>query len=247
MGIDIRGVLSNDIVGDPTAPSGARHDKEVRVFSAALPSWLQVEDLDELRKLGGTNDSANRQLARFVDTIARWHDLPVTPKLVFRRDRFLRGGDHTAFNAAGFPAVRLCEVEENYDRQHQDVRTDGDVQYGDLPANVDPTYLAGVAQVNAATLAHLANAPGSPAAAVIVATELQNDTTVRWNANAEPDLAGYEVVWRDTTSPRWDHVEDVGKKTEATLPLSKDNVFFGVRAYDKDGYRSPVSFPGVSR
>jgi Zn-dependent M28 family amino/carboxypeptidase len=246
-GIDIRGVLSNDIVGDPTAPSGAKHDAEVRVFSASLDAWLLDEDLERVRTLSATNDSPSRQLARFVDTVARWHALPVQAKLVFRHDRFLRGGDHTAFNASGYPAVRFCEVEENYARQHQDVRTEGEVQFGDLPEHVDATYLAGVARINAAALAHLANAPSTPTGARIVTAELTNDTTLRWDASPEPDVAGYEVVWRDTTSPQWEHTEDVGEVTEATLPLSKDNVFFGVRAYDGDGYRSPVAFPIAAR
>lgn len=242
-GVDIRGVLSNDIVGDPTSPSGERQDAEIRVFSQSIPAWTLDEDLDRLRELSATSDSTSRQLARFVDTVARWHALPVQAKLVFRHDRFLRGGDHTAFNASGFAAVRFCEVEEEYARQHQDVRKEGDVQFGDLPEYVDARYLAGVAQVNAAALAHLANAPSTPANARIITAVLANDTTLRWDASPEPDVAGYEVVWRDTTLPRWDRVKDVGDATEATLALSKDNVFFGVRAYDRDGYRSPVAFP----
>ena len=144
--IDIRGVLSNDIVGDPTAPSGGAHDKEIRVFSAALDTWLQVEDLEQLRKLSATNDSPNRQLARFVDTVARWHDLPVKPRLIFRHDRFLRGGDHTAFNRSGFtrrPPVRS--------RGELRPPAPGRPTRGRHPSsatsrrNVDPTYLAGVA------------------------------------------------------------------------------------------------------
>lgn len=242
-GVDIRGVLNNDIVGDPTSPSGARHDAEIRVFSLALPAWALDEDLERVRALSATHDSPSRQLARFVDTVARWHALPVQAMLVFRDDRFLRGGDHLAFHASGFPAIRFSEVEEDYTRQHQDVRTENGVSFGDLPEHVDAKYLGGVARINAAALAHLANAPSSPGNVRIITAELANDTTLRWDASPEPDVAGYEVVWRDTTGPRWEHVQDVGTATEATLALSKDNVFFGLRAYDRDGYRSPVAFP----
>ena len=238
-GVDIRGVLNNDIVGDPSSPIGERNDAQVRLFSAALDAWLLDEDLERIRELSSTHDSTSRQLARFVDTVARWHALPVQAKLVFRHDRFLRGGDHTAFNASGFPAVRFCELDEDYTRQHQDVREG----FGDLVQFVDAKYLGGVARINAAALAHLANAPSTPANARIVTAELANDTTLRWDASPEPDVAGYEVVWRDTIEPRWGHTKDVGEVTEATLPLSKDDVFFGVRAYDHDGYRSPVAFP----
>jgi hypothetical protein len=232
-------VLNNDIVGDPSSPIGDRNDTQVRLFSTALDAWLLDEDLERIRELSSTHDSTSRQLARFIDTVARWHALPVQAKLVFRHDRFLRGGDHTAFNASGFPAVRFCELDEDYTRQHQDVRAG----FGDLAQFVDAKYLGGVARINAAALAHLANAPSSPPNARIVTAELANDTTLRWDASPEPDVAGYEVVWRDTISPRWDHSKDVGNATEATLPLSKDDVFFGLRAYDRDGYRSPVAFP----
>lgn len=246
-GIDIRAVLSNDIVGDPTSPSGALHDREIRVFSEGLPVEADAAAIARLRALSVENDSGSRQLARYVATIAGWHELPVRPLLVFRPDRFLRGGDHTAFNRAGYPAVRLCEVEENYDRQHQDPRNEDGRRFGDVPENVDPTYLANVARLDAAALAHLANAPSSPPDARIITAELTNDTTIRWSPSPEPDVAGYEIVWRRTTSPVWEHVRDVGDTTEATLELSKDNWFFGVRAFDAHGYRSPVAFPGVAK
>lgn len=246
-GVDVRAVLSNDIVGDPSGPHGTRHDDEVRVFSIALENPLSDADLAELRTLAGTHDGTSRQLARFVHSIGRLHALPVQAKLVFRRDRFLRGGDHTAFNEAGFAAVRLSEVEENYDRQHQDVRTEGGRSYGDLPEHVDANYLAGVAQLNAAALAHLANAPSAPRNARIVAAALSHDTTLRWDASPEPDVAGYELVWRETTAAVWSSAKDVGTALEVTIPVSKDNLFFGVRAYDDEGYRSPVRFMGVGR
>ncbi|MEM6293316.1 MAG: M20/M25/M40 family metallo-hydrolase [Myxococcota bacterium] len=246
-GVDIVAVLSNDIVGDPTGPSGAVHDDRVRVFSIALPPWLLDEDLGRLRTLAATHDGPSRQLARYVHEVGRRHALPVQAQMVFRRDRFLRGGDHTAFNEAGYAAVRFSEVEENYDRQHQDVRTEDGRSYGDLLEHVNPDYLAGVARLNAAAAAHLANAPSAPADARIVADTLRHDTLLRWTASPESDVAGYEVVWRDTTQPQWTHARDVGNVTEATMPMSKDNVFFGIRAYDVDGYRSLVRFTEVGR
>ncbi|HWM88295.1 MAG TPA: M28 family peptidase [Kofleriaceae bacterium] len=242
-GIDIRGVLSNDIVGDPTAPSGAVHRDRIRVFSEALPEQATPEALVELRRLAAESDSPSRQLARYVAEVAAWHDLEVQAQPIFRHDRFLRGGDHSAFNSSGYPAVRFTVVEEHYNRQHQDVRSEGGVAYGDLPAHVDGAYLAGVAQVNGAALMHLANAPSTPADARIITAELANDTTLRWSASPEPDVAGYEVLWRETTSPFWQHRRDVGATTEVRLPMSKDNWFFAVRAYDKEGYRSPAAFP----
>lgn len=246
-GVDVRAVLSNDIVGDPSGPHGTRYDDEVRVFSIALENPLSDAELAELRTLAGTHDGTSRQLARFVHSIGHLHALPVQAKLVFRRDRFLRGGDHTAFNEAGFAAVRLSEVEENYDRQHQDVRTEAGRSFGDLSEHVDADYLAGVARLNAAALAHLANAPSAPQNARIVAAALSHDTTLRWDASPEPDVAGYELVWRETTAAVWSGSKDVGTDLEVTVPVSKDNLFFGVRAYDDEGYRSPVRFMGVGR
>ena len=200
-----------------------------------------------VRSLSAESDSTSRQLARYMSVIANIHNLPVRPMLVFRPDRFLRGGDHTAFNEAGFPAVRMTEVYENYDHQHQDVRTEDGKQFGDLPEFVDPGYIADVAKLNATAIVHLANAPSTPGNARIIAAELTNDTTLRWETSPESDVAGYEIVYRETTSPVWQDAVDVGNTTEGTLELSKDNWFFGVRAYDKLGYRSPVAFPIAAR
>lgn len=246
-GKDVRAVLSNDIVGDPSGAHGRMHAGEVRVFSASLGPWLGDDDLARLRKLSATSDGPSRQLARFVAQTAAWQQLNVQPKLVFRADRFLRGGDHTAFNRAGYAAIRFTEVEENYDRQHQDIRTEGERSFGDLARHVDPDYLAGVARLNAATLAHLANAPSPPGDARIVAAQLDPDTLLRWSQSPEPDVAGYEVLWRDTTAAQWQYVQDFGLATQALLPLSKDNLFFGLRAYDHEGYRSPVAFAAVAK
>lgn len=240
----IRAVLSNDIVGDPTSPGGKVFDKQIRLFSEALPRTLSPKELAKIRALGMENDSPSRELARYIAETARRYGLPVQPMLVNRTDRFLRGGDHTSFNAEGFPAVRFTIVEENYDRQHQNVRVENGVTYGDLPEFVDPTYLANVTRINGAALACLANAPSEPENARIVTKDLGNDTVIRWEASPEPDVAGYEVVYRLTTEHEWSHVVGVGLQTEARLKISKDNYFFGIRAYDKDGYRSPATFCG---
>ena len=251
-GLDIRALLSNDIVGDPSGPLDAsgkpRTDRQhIRVFSEGVPARVPGEsDYAFIRRLSAESDSPSRQIARFIDEIARLHDTPVKPMLVFRPDRFLRGGDHTPFNREGYAAVRFCEVFENYDHQHQDVRVENGIQIGDLPEFVDAGYLADVARLNAAAIVHLANAPSTPANARIITARLANDTTLRWDPVPEPDLGGYEVVWRETTSPIWQHARDVGNVTEATIDLSKDNWFFGVRSYDREGYRSPVAFPAAA-
>lgn len=246
-GVDIRGVLSNDIVGDPTAPDGSRDDGHVRLFSQGLPTWIHDDELAAIRASAATSDGTSRQLARFVATVAQWHALPVQPRLIFRHDRFLRGGDHTAFNAEGFAAVRFTEVGEHYARQHQDLRTEDGITYGDRVQFVDANYLAGVARTNLAALVHLANAPSAPPDVEIVATALTSDTTLTWQPSPEPDVAHYEVVWRATTAPQWEHAKDVGNVHEITVALHKDDWQFGVRAVDRDGYRSPVTFPTVRR
>jgi hypothetical protein len=246
-GVAITAVLSNDIVGDPSSPAGPRHDDTVRVFSSDVPLSLPAEALAELRKSGSLADGPSRQLARHVAMVAAWERTPVQPVLVYRPDRFLRGGDHLAFDEAGFPAVRFTEVAEDYDRQHQDPRTEGERRFGDLPEHVDAAYLAEVARLNGAVLMHLASAPSAPASPVVVATALATDTTLRWTPAPEPDVAGYEVVWRPTTSPTWEAVRDVGEALEITLPLAKDDLVFGVRSYDRDGYRSPVAACGIDR
>jgi Peptidase family M28 len=239
-GIDVRGVLNFDIVGDPTGPGGARHDTAIRVFSEGLPS--AGADVAEVRKLSAESDSPSRELARFVADTAALYALEVRPALVFRPDRFLRGGDHLAFNEAGFAAVRFTTVDETYERQHQDVRVANGVRYGDLPEFVDGAFLANVARLDVAVLSELANAPSSPADARIVTAELDHGALVRWTRSPEPDVAGYEVVWRATTSPTWSDAHDAGDKAEARLAASKDDALFGVRAYDRQGRRSPVAF-----
>jgi len=247
-GADIRAVLSNDVVGDPSAPAGFKAEPgRVRVFAAGLTPNMSDEDISRIRRYGMEADTPSRQLGRFVAETARLVDTGMTPLVIARTDRFLRGGDHYAFLETGFPALRFTEVQEDYTRQHQDIRTEDGVEYGDLVEHIDPDYMTRVARLNLATVMRVANAPSPPGRARLITAELTNDTTIRWDASPERDVAGYVVLWRDTTASDWQHTMDVGDVTEATLNLSKDNWFFGVRAYDADGYASPVVFPEAAR
>lgn len=237
-GWNVAGMLTNDIVGNTAGPGGKRERSYVRVFSEGLPALENPMQVRMRRMLGAESDSPSRQLARYVREAAAARQGAIRVKLVFRPDRFLRGGDHLAFNEAGYPAVRFTEPHEDYRRQHQNVREG----YGDLPEHVDYGYVAEVVRVNAAALRALANAPARPQAVRIHAARLENVTTLSWRAPPEKDLAHYEVVWRDTTEADWTHAKKV-VETRVTLPLSKDDWHFGVRAVDKDGNKSPVVYP----
>jgi hypothetical protein len=171
----------------------------------------------------------------------------VTPLLEFRRDRYLRGGDHISFNQLGFAAVRFTEFRENYDRQHQNVRMENGNEYGDLPKFVDFNYVANVARVNAATLASLASAPEVPQNVRLETKELGNDSTLSWDAPPDGRAAWYELLWRATSAPDWEHAQKVENATRTTVPLAKDNVIFAVRAVDKEGHRSLPVLPEPAR
>ena len=246
-GWNIQAALSNDIIGDPSGPNGREDRERVRVFSQSIPRNADDRTLRRISMLGAENDSPSRQLARYIHDIAQRYDTAVKPWLINRTDRFRRGGDHTSFNNAGFTAVRFTEVYETYDRQHQNIRDVDGQPYGDVPRFVDTDYLADVARLNGAALYGLANAPSTPKNVRLITRHLTNDTTIRWDSSPEPDVGGYEVVYRDTTSHLWQHVIDVGNTNEYTIDLSKDNWFFGVRAYDSDGHRSLVQFAGAAR
>ncbi len=238
-GWDVEAVLNNDIVGGDRSPQ--QDATVVRVFSEGVPAAASDSGLQLMRRLGGESDSPSRQLARYIAEVGRRYNTGVKPILVFRPDRYLRGGDHLSFNQQGFAAVRFTEFREDYHHQHQNVRTENEIEYGDLPKFVNFSYVANVARLNATTLASLASAPGPPQKVRLATKQLENDSTLTW----EPPSGGataYEVLWRATSSPEWEHTRAVGKVTRATLPLSKDNVIFAVRAVDKDGHRSlPVT------
>jgi hypothetical protein len=241
---NVDAMFTNDIIGNTLGGNGVRDRGTVRVFSEGVPSNETPAEATTRRSVGGENDSASRQLARFIKEIGESYVPQMKVMLVYRRDRYGRGGDHIPFLERGYPAVRFTEVNEEFRHQHQNVRVENGVQYGDLPEFVDFPYVANVARVNAASLAMLAFAPSRPKAVTILSARLSNDTELRWEANKEPDLAGYEIVWRDTTAPVWTNSKAVGKVTTFTMKgMSKDNYFFGVRAIDNDGNRSPVTYP----
>ncbi len=247
-GFNIDAMFTNDIIGNTLGGNGVRDRRTVRVFSEGVPSNETPQEANVRRGVGGENDSSSRQLARFIREVAGTYVPTMSVLMVYRRDRYLRGGDHIPFLERGFPAVRFTELNENYRHQHQNVRTEKGVVYGDLPEFVDYPYIANVARVNAAALAMLALAPSRPRNVGIITTRLTNDTDLKWEGNVEPDLAGYEIVWRETTAPVWTHSRWVGNVTSFTMRgMSKDNYFFGVRAVDKEGHRSPVSFPRPTR
>ena len=239
----IEAMFTNDIVGNTLGGNGIRNRNSVRVFSEGVPTNETTAEANTRRSVGGENDSPSRQLARFVKETAELLVPQMNVMMVYRRDRYGRGGDHIPFLERGYPAVRFTEVNEDFRHQHQNVRVQNGVQYGDLPQFVDFAYVANVARVNAAALAMLAYAPAKPKGVTLI-SRLSDDTELRWEANKEPDLYGYEVVWRDTTWTTWQGVKSVGNVTSFTLKgMSKDNYFFGVRAVDKEGNRSPVTFP----
>jgi hypothetical protein len=241
---NIDAMLTNDIVGNTLGGNGVRDRGTVRVFSEGVPSNETPAEAATRRSVGGENDSPSRQLARFIKEVGESSIPQMKVMLVYRRDRYGRGGDHIPFLERGYPAVRFTEVNEEFRRQHQNVRVENGVQFGDLPEFVDFPYVANVARVNAASLAALALAPGRPNGVTILSVRLSNDTDLKWEPNKEPDLAGYEIVWRDTTSPVWTNSKAVGNVTSFTMKgMSKDNFFFGVRAIDREGNRSQVTYP----
>ena len=260
-------VLNNDIVGGDTTPGETQQRKDVvRVFSESVPATATPQEQRTILGLGAEDDSPSRELAREIAELApsyfkssEQHAPPVAPGqahshlvrllpafqpvMILRRDRYLRGGDHTSFNNAGFAAVRFTEWRENFNHQHQTVRTEDGVEYGDLLKFVDTSYVAEVARLNAATLATLADAPSEPQQVHVLTRSLDNNTELAWEPSAfAPPGTTYEVVWRDTTEPLWTHAQSAGAETHITLDVSKDNVLFGVRAVDAAGHRSlPVA------
>ena len=240
-GWDIEATLNNDIVGGDRSPQ--QDAGVVRVFSEGVPIAATDAELRQIRNLGGESDSASRQLARYIADVDRTYDPGIKPMLIFRLDRYLRGGDHISFNEQGYAGVRFTEFREDFNHQHQNVRTENGVEFGDLPKFVNFDYVANVARLNAATLASLASAPAPPAKVHLLAAKLENDSTLTWDQSPGGRVTTYEVMWRATTSPDWEHVQSIGNTTRATLPISKDNVIFAVRAVDAQGHRSPAVTP----
>ncbi|CUS97335.1 M28 family peptidase [Candidatus Kryptobacter tengchongensis] len=247
-GIVILGVLNNDIIGNVEGGNGIIDNTQVRIFSEGLPLIRDENTLRLIAQTGLENDSPSRQLARYIKDVAERYLDNFKVKLIFRRDRFLRGGDHISFNEQGFPAIRISEMNENYTRQHQNVRIEKGIKYGDIPEFVDYEYCANVARVNAIAIYHLANAPLPPQNPIIKVSELEYDTTLKWELSDEEDLAGYNICIRETTSPVWEKKIFVGKVNEFTLKnVSKDNFIFGIQSVDLDGNESLIVIPNPAR
>jgi hypothetical protein len=242
-GADIQGMFSNDIVGSSTDEKGNRNPHLVRLFNEGVPTSETAAQTATRQSIGGENDSNSRQLSRFVLDVAQGEHTDMTVRTIWRRDRYLRGSDHIPFLQQGYPAARFTEPAEIFAHEHQDTRVENGVQFGDLIEFCDFPYIARVAKVNLATLWSLAQAPGTPLVVRIDTTQLTNQSRLFWQQGTEPDLAGYEVLWRETTAADWTHVIPVGNVTTVTIDLAKDNVMFGVRAVDTAGHRSPVAFP----
>jgi hypothetical protein len=258
-GWNLEAVLNNDIVGGDRNPQ--QDPSVVRVFSEGLPVASTDQEIRRIRMLGGENDSPSRELARYLAEVSRTYTTEVQPLLIFRLDRYLRGGDHYSFNQQGFAAVRFTEYREDFNHQHQNIRTEQRnftsgpmnhpivkplvVQFGDLPKFVNFDFVAHVAQLNAATLASLAAAPAPPTNVRLATTNLENSSTITWDPS--PRASGYEVLWRETSSPDWNHIETASAGNRATLDISKDNVIFAVRAADPQGHRSLPVVPTPER
>jgi Peptidase family M28 len=243
-GTNVAGMFSNDIIGSSLGQNGVRDRHDLRVFAEG-PSPQETPQQAAIRRtMGGENDSPPRELARFVREAAQSAIPKMNVWIIYRRDRFLRGTDDGPFLDQGYPGLRMTEPNEDYRHEHQDVRVENGVQFGDLEQFLDYHYIANVARVNLASLAALANGPAAPQGVKVEAGTLTVDTTLMWQPNTEPDLAGYEIVYRDTNMPYWQHTIPVGNVTSFTVKgITKDNFLFGVRAVDRDGNRSVVTFP----
>ncbi len=243
-GWNLVAMQNNDIVGNSySAETGIHDNTRVRIFSEGTPA-NETEEQARLRKtLGSENDSPSRNLARYMETVGEKYVDQLDVVLVHRSDRFLRGGDHTPFNQQGFTAVRMSEMNEDFDHQHQNVRKEDGKQYGDLPEFMDFEYLRKNTGVNLASMASLGWAPAAPEKVGVVTSNLTNKTDLQWSAPSKGQKpAGYYVLMRETNSPNWEKKFYV-KDTKATLPYSKDNYFFAVQSVDKDGHASLPVLP----
>ncbi|KAI0087428.1 peptidase M28 [Irpex rosettiformis] len=243
-GKDVQGMFTNDIVGSPKGDDGFVDANGIRLFAQGIPSTENATQISKRVSVGGENDSPARQLARHAHEVASNPTTEMNVRVVYRADRFLRGGDHEPFLEQGFTAARFTEPHENFAHQHQDVRVDSTgKQFGDLIEFVDFNFIARVAKVNGAAIWSLAQAPGTPTNVKIDASVLTNNSTLTWDLDSSPAVAEYEIVWRPTEEPFWTNFIPVGLVTKATVDISKDNAILGVRAVGKNGYKSPASFP----
>ena len=236
---NVDAMLNNDIVGNTHGlDNDIRDNLHVRVFSEGVPTGTTQQQLTRLINNGGEDDSPSRELARYIKEIGERYVDNLDVKLIYRRDRYNRGGDHTSFLTQGFTAVRFTEMNENFTRQHQYVRRENGIGYGDVPDSVDFSYVQKVARMNLSVLSNLASAPAAPSAVTMQTRGLTNMTDIKWDAPKEGKKpAGYYVLMRETTSPFWEkkfYVTDNNVK----LNYSKDNFFFAVQSVDADGHES---------
>ena len=245
-GRNIEAMITDDIVGNTQGGNGTRDNRRLRVFSEGIPTSETEAEAKTRRSVGGENDGPSRQLARYLKEVAELYQPDFEVTLIFRRDRYGRGGDHIAFNERGYPAVRLTEPNEDFDRQHQKVEIREEIPYGDVLERVDFPYVSRVARVNASLLASLALAPAPPRDPHFGTGRQEYNTRLNWKPATESDIAGYRVVWRSTDSPVWNRGLELPDKqaTEAVIHgLSKDDLFFAIQAIDEEGNASLPAFP----
>ncbi len=245
-GWNVQGVVNNDMIGNIEGIDGVIDNTTFRVFSEPVPATDSLRDHQLRRFFGGEVDGPSRQLARYVDRITDLYfaEKNLDAMMIYRLDRFGRGGHHRPFNDVGYPGVRIMETHENYYRQHQDLRVEDGIAYGDVIEGVNFDYAARLTGVNAAVLAALAWAPPAPTN-VRIGGAVQPSTTLAWEPVDDPDLAGYRVYWRETTAPQWTYSRFVGNVTEYTLDnIVIDNFLFGVASVGTGGNESTVVFPG---
>jgi len=241
-GWNIDAVVNNDMIGNITGVNGVTNNTTARVFSEGTRYVETESEARQRRFQGGEVDSASRNIARYVDEMADRYIPNLDIMMIYRLDRFGRGGHHRPFNEAGFPAVRIMETNENYTQQHQDIRIEDGIAYGDTIEHVNFAYAAKLTALNAVVLAGMAKAPAPPAS-VEIRGAVRPSTTLSWNK--VPGAASYRVHWRLTTSPTWDYSRSVGDVDTFTLEnVVIDNYFFGVSSVAEDGSQSPVVFPG---
>jgi len=242
---DIIGILNNDMIGNIEGVDGVIDNRSFRIFSEPTPANQDEQKRIWYRFYGGEVDGPSRQLARYVHKMTSTYMPEMNPTLIYRLDRFGRGGHHRPFNDEGFAGIRIMESHENYNRQHQDIRTEDGIKYGDVIEGVNFDYAAKLTAVNAINLAALAWAPPTPPI-VKIGGVVRPSTTLRWDPIDDKDLKGYKIYWRDTTAPQWQYSKFVGTATEYTLKnIIIDNYLFGVVAVGKDGHESVVSYPST--
>ena len=242
-GWEIIGVLNNDMIGNIEGVDGVIDNRTFRIFSEPTPANESERTRNLRRFYGGEVDGNSRQLARYIEKTTRTYMPEMNPMMVYRLDRFGRGGHHRPFNDLGFAGVRIMEAHENYNRQHQNIREENGIKYGDVLEGVNFEYVKKLTSVNAITLASLAWAPPSPSN-VEIGGIVEPSVKLRWDKTEDDKIVGYKIYWRLTTSPQWESSKFVGKVNEYTLDgIVIDNYYFGVASVDKDGHESPVVFP----